>query len=210
MPDAVQPAVLNLNRQKHSAGPQHAKDFRECAFLRLRGFQVVQHQHRDRRGKRFFWKRKRGRIALEHSAISALDSTRDSRRKSMAILDARHAPRAFAQFFRCRARPRANFKNMFSQFRSGQKPRKHLLPRYRSPERRSAKPVLEAIHNITSHPAHRKLCRCLCESIQGEYPPVTLFVQSLIIAGLCRSAAAKRRTGRRCTRKDFRAGGRAH
>jgi hypothetical protein len=64
----------------------------------------------------------------------------------------RHARGVFSQFLRCRARPCANFKNVFAQIRAGQKPRNYLLPRHAPPVRRSTKPVLKAIHRNTSNP----------------------------------------------------------
>ena len=96
--------------------------------------------------------------------------------KCVAILDARHAPGVFSQFLRCRARPCANFKNMFAQIRAGQKPRNYLLPRHAPPVRRSTKPVLKPIQSNTSRPPRGRVSRKVLKE--------ELFFQDLIIAGL--------------------------
>jgi hypothetical protein len=94
----------------------------------------------------------------------------------VAILDARHSPRVFSQFFRCRARPCANFKNVFAQIRARQKPRNYLLPRHVPPVRRTTKPVLKPIQSNTSNPPREKGCRTLVNDH-------VLFL-TVIIAGL--------------------------
>src|ERR1051325_4477765 len=47
VPHAMQPAIANFQREKHSAWPQHAMEFLERGVLLLRRTQVMQHQHRS-------------------------------------------------------------------------------------------------------------------------------------------------------------------
>jgi hypothetical protein len=105
-----------------------------------------------------------------------LDSRRKPGGKRIAIVDARHSPGAFPQLLRCRTRPGANFKNVFTQIRAGQKPRNYLLPRHAPPVRRGTKPVLKPIHRNTSNPPGEKGCR---KSVNDHI----LFL-GVIIAGL--------------------------
>src|SRR6202795_4688662 len=137
---------------------------------------MMQHQDGDGCRKCFLWKRQSRRVPLQHRSVRALAALRKPRSKSVVILDARHPPGAFPQLFCRRARPRANFKNVFAQIRTRQKPRNYLLPRHAPPVRRSTKPVLKPIQSNTSRPPRGRVSRKVLKE--------ELFFQDLIIAGL--------------------------
>lgn len=81
----------------------------------------MQDQDGDGCRKCFLRKRQRRCIPLQNIAVCALDSLEKPGGERVAVLDARHSPGVFSQFFRGRARPCANFKNAFAQIRTGQK-----------------------------------------------------------------------------------------
>ena len=177
--DAVQPSVGDVHREKHPAGLQHSKYFCKRAILCLLRLQMMQHEHGNRRGKRFVWERQSRSVALHHGCVLACGyhitgssaascalirwlifavparalriAARDAGRKFMAILQARDARRALPQFFRPRARPSSDFQNVLSELRALKKPRQHFPPRHVAPEGRRAKPVLETVHRFSQN-----------------------------------------------------------
>ena len=173
---------------------------------------MMQNQYGNRSGKSFFRKWQRGRIALQHRSVCRLGSPSNPQRKCVTVLEARHSPRAFPQFFRRRARPRANLKNMLAQFRARTKAKAAVASASCAASTTKHKTSSRTDSQNTSDPLRGKGCRRLL-----KHKPL---FQDLIIAGLCDIwllqlligasggfAAEKRQIGRRCTRKDFRAGG---
>src|SRR5205085_11391908 len=78
MGEALEPAVRNVKGVEMPAGPQDASNFRERAILRFAGGQVMQHQHRDDRGKSFTGERQHRGITLhDMDAVDDMSTLRD-------------------------------------------------------------------------------------------------------------------------------------
>lgn len=167
----------------------------------------MKHQDSDGCSKCLLRKWQRRCIALHGSAICAVGPHREPGGKSVAIFEARHSPGAFPQLLCPRAWPSANFKNVFAQFRAGQKPWNYLLPCHPPPVGRTTKPILEPIQDHVQ--SARENLPPGSEQLPGfsecDYrrPAQTLAIEE----GLGFSAVRKQ-IGRRCRLKGFPTAGR--
>jgi hypothetical protein len=88
---SVQPSVLNLKREEHSAWPKRTPNFRKGSILLLAASQVMEHENRNRRRKTPVRERQRCRIALNHGCIRAVHPRTELGGKRVIILKTRHA-----------------------------------------------------------------------------------------------------------------------
>jgi hypothetical protein len=87
---AVQPSILNLERDEHSAWLKRAANFRKSPILVLSASQVMKHENRDRRRKSPIREGQCRRVALNHGRIRAIHTLAQLCRKCMVELETRH------------------------------------------------------------------------------------------------------------------------
>src|SRR6266446_5859981 len=104
---SMQPPILNLKREEHSAGFKYAPNFRKCAILQFGGRQIIKKENRDGRRKCAIRERKRRRIALNHHSVRTVTPRGELGCKSVVVFETRHTRRETPQLIRrgTQARP---------------------------------------------------------------------------------------------------------
>lgn len=107
VPDPVQPPIFNFKCEENTAWPKHPANLRKSTILQLLRTQMMKHQNRNCRRKRFVNKWQCNRVALNHAGICPTRAGTESGSKSMVVFETGHPGCPASQLVGRCARPRS-------------------------------------------------------------------------------------------------------